>query len=150
MKIKHIILTLTTLLLTLSGCTRHNGDIGPYFGTWHVEKIEADGKEDDEYNDNLFFKFQSDVICMVVVNDAAHTRNEYWGTWSEDGNVLTLTYTYSDDKTQPGHSQYAPPAISHLPAGVSKLDIVRLKGDEMQLKYVSPNEITYKYYLKKW
>ncbi len=150
MRLGHIILTLATLVAILTGCTHHNGDIGPYFGTWHVEKMTIDGADDQAYGKNLFFKFQSDVICMVVVNDAEHTRSEYWGTWSEEGDKLTLKYTYGDDSTKPGSGRYAPPAVSHLPAGVSMLDIVKLKGSEMQLRYVNPENITYCYYLKKW
>ena len=150
MKIKRIIFSLTALVLMMCACTSHNGDIGPYFGTWHVEKMAIDGDDDANYDDNLFFKFQGDVICMVVVNDAAHTRAEYWGTWSECDDKLTLNYTYGDDNTKPGYGRYAPPAASHLPGGITILDIIKLKGGKMQLRYVSNEDVTYNYYLKKW
>lgn len=138
------------MTLLLSACTHHNGDIGPYFGTWKVDAITIDGNDDKEYADNMFWKFQSDVICMIVVDDTTHSRNEYWGTWSEDGPTLTLNYTYSDDRYQQGTSRYAPPAASHLPAGILNLRIVSQSGSEMQLEYTAGDGTSYSYNLTKW
>ena len=54
------ILSLLALLLTAS-CTRNHGDIGPWFGTWHVETITADGTPVTVVGD-YFFQFQSGVF----------------------------------------------------------------------------------------
>ena len=34
----------------MSGCTHNNGDIGPWFGTWQVTGIDADGAPLAEYD----------------------------------------------------------------------------------------------------
>ena len=31
------------VMLALGSCTRNHGDIGPWFGTWHVESITVGG-----------------------------------------------------------------------------------------------------------
>ena len=87
-----------TLLLTLGACTRNHGDIGIWFGTWHVESITAAG---DIYQyivpvdieGDYFFQFQSKVFRVSQVTDH-HQTIESFGTWeeSEDGNTMTIFF----------------------------------------------------------
>ena len=80
-----------TLLLTLGACTRNHGDIGIWFGTWHVENIS--GADSDAPDGDYFFQFQSKVFRVSCVGDHEEVIESY-GTWdeSEDGNTLTISF----------------------------------------------------------
>ncbi|MBD5371109.1 MAG: lipocalin family protein [Bacteroides sp.] len=144
------ITALLALLTAIWGCTRHNGDIGPWFGTWHVEAITVDGHPDGEYRGTLFMKFQGDVVNMTVVNDFEHTRADHWGRWSATSDELTLDYTYGDNITPAATGRYAPPAISLLPGGVTRLRILKLTGSRLELRYENAEGEVIDYFLKKW
>lgn len=148
--------TLTLALITAAiamihtGCTHNNGDIGPWFGTWHLDSVTIDGKTDGEYQGNIFWCFQSDVIRMVVVDDATHTRSDHWGTWSEDDNQLFLKYTYSDDTYKPGQGVYSPAHGIGLASGVTALTITSGPGSGLKLTHTLTTGETYTYVLSKW
>ena len=88
----HIIAALSVLIvLTLGACTRNHGDIGIWFGTWHVENITFNGTSINPKGD-YFFQFQSHVFRVSRVY--GHEQlDESFGTWeeSEDGK-LTVTF----------------------------------------------------------
>ena len=51
------------LLVTLAaGCTHNNGDIGSWFGTWNVERIEIDGVAQADYQGQYFFQFSLSLL----------------------------------------------------------------------------------------
>lgn len=137
-------------VIGLASCTHNNGDIGPWFGTWKLDRILVDGSVDGAYDGTVFWKFQSDVICMEQVDDLTHTRVEHWGTWSDGDGLLTLTFTYSDSNYPAGSFKYVPPVMTHLSAGVSGLEILRLNGSDMHLSYTSADGAVYQYILSKW
>ena len=84
-----IALSLVVLCLTVS-CTRNHGDIGPWFGTWHIESITAGGVPVNVEGD-YFFQFQSGVFR--VSNVSGHEQLvESFGTWDEDGNKMTIDF----------------------------------------------------------
>lgn len=148
-QIKEILLV-ALVGMALSACTHNDGNIGVYFGTWKVEEITIDGVADIDYRDNLFFQFQSGVFCMRRV-DEHHIAAVSWGTWEEvSDNVLRLSFVYSDDNNPEGSEKYSPLPESHLPKGVSDLDILQLTGSAMKLQYLAEDEIEYVYNLKKW
>ena len=96
---KHLqhILYIALLLLTTTACTHNDGDIGPWFGTWHVEEITIDGTALAGYSGEYFFQFQSSVFCFRAVEGE---MSEDWycsyGHWSEDTGASTLTITFPD------------------------------------------------------
>ena len=79
-------------VLLLSACTRNHGDIGIWFGTWHVEQITADGNPQNVEGD-YFFQFQSKVFRVSRVSGHEQLV-ESFGTWdeSEDGNTMTISF----------------------------------------------------------
>lgn len=77
-------------LLLMASCTRNHGDIGPWFGTWHVEQITAAGTPVNVEGD-YFFQFQSKVFRVSQVYGHEQLV-ESFGTWSEDGNTMTVDF----------------------------------------------------------
>lgn len=143
------ILLFLTVILSTPGCTQNDGDIGPWFGTWRLEQILVNGTPDSGYNRDILWKFQADVISMVAVNDVTHTVISSWGTWTHTDNTLTLNFTYSDTDNPAGSYKYTPPTATHLPAAISRLQVVSLSKGEIVLEYVSEQNINYTYKLAK-
>ena len=88
------ILLVAAMMLALGACTRNHGDIGMWFGTWHVESITMGGAPVSHEGD-YFFQFQSHAFRVSLVGDREHLV-ESFGTWdeSEDG-TLTITFPRS-------------------------------------------------------
>lgn len=153
----HRVASLAVIVLTgvLAGCTRNNGDIGDWFGTWQMTEVAADGVADEGYAANVFWKFQNNVISLVRVNTGTgeHSRSQVWGTWKDEDDYLFLDFTYSEDATPGdpnGTNQYIPLAETHLPYGeVSALRIESRKGGEVRLKYQAADGVAYMYTLNK-
>ena len=84
------IISLIAVLL-LGSCTRNHGDIGIWFGTWHVEQITAGGTRVNVEGD-YFFQFQNKVFRVSQVY--GHEQMvESFGTWEEtDGNKMTISF----------------------------------------------------------
>ena len=89
MKKTLFIISILSMLLTAS-CTRNHGDIGPWFGTWHVEQITAAGTPVNVEGD-YFFQFQNKVFRVSQVYGHEQLV-ESFGTWSEDGNTMTVDF----------------------------------------------------------
>lgn len=145
------LLLIAILALTPLSCVHNNGDIGDWFGTWRLESIKINGQPDTGYDHYIIWKFQSDMVVMVEADDILHERDERFGTWRQTGDLLELNFSYSTDGEETQASTYIPPAATHIPPGISVLDIVKLSKREIQLIYVSPdNNNEYFYTLKKW
>ena len=91
--LSYSITTTLTMLLMLASCTRNHGDIGIWFGTWHVEQITTDGNPVNVEGD-YFFQFQSKVFRVSQVYGHEQLINSY-GTWDE-GDDGTMTITFPD------------------------------------------------------
>ena len=145
-RLTYILLLAATLLL--GGCTQNDGNIGDWFGTWRLAEIQIDGQPDESYAGNVVWKFHSDIVSIMTVDDAEHEALPAWGTWSEAEGVLTLNFTYSDSDNPNEWDKYTPPASTHIPAGITRIDVVKLSTAEIVLKYVA-TDATYTYFLKK-
>ena len=79
-------------VLLLGACTRNHGDIGIWFGTWHVEQIMAGGTPVNVEGD-YFFQFQNKVFRVSQVYGHEQLV-ESFGAWSEseDGNGMVVTF----------------------------------------------------------
>lgn len=77
-------------------CTHNNGDIGIWFGTWHVEKIThvASGEPVATYHGTHFMQFQSSVI-RIVATDSLHNYEQSFGVW-DDATEGLLNITFPD------------------------------------------------------
>ncbi|MBQ6079969.1 MAG: lipocalin-like domain-containing protein [Muribaculaceae bacterium] len=93
MKKSLLYISLMMVMLALGSCTRNHGDIGPWFGTWHVESITVGGASvatDGDY----FFQFQNKVFRVSEVTDHEQLV-ESFGTWDE-GDDGTMTVIFPD------------------------------------------------------
>ena len=84
------------LSLTLGSCTRNHGDIGPWFGTWHVESITRGGDNYQyigpiDFEGDYFFQFQSKVFRVSLVTDRDKVV-ESFGTWEENDGKMTINF----------------------------------------------------------
>ena len=82
------------ILLTLGSCTRNHGDIGIWFGTWHVEQITADGTPVNVEGD-FFFQFQSKVFRVSQVYGHEQMVASY-GTWEENDGGSKMSVSFPD------------------------------------------------------
>lgn len=128
-----------SIILIATGCTHNNGDIGPLFGKWKLSEIAIDNKAYTEYSGNIFWSFQSSVICMTKVGQH-NSYAESYGSWQQSGDILTLRFP----------DEVYPPFAELKLQRNSDLQIIRLSGDEMILSYITTegSDIIYKF--KKW
>ena len=82
------------MMLTLGACTRNHGDIGIWFGTWHVENITIGGTAVNVEGD-YFFQFQSKVFRVSQVKGRDQLV-ESFGTWDENGVKMTIDFPDPD------------------------------------------------------
>lgn len=85
------------VVLALGACTRNHGDIGIWFGTWHVESITTGGMPVTVEGD-YFFQFQSHVFRVSLVRDHEQLA-ESFGTWEENEDSHTMTVSFPDADT---------------------------------------------------
>lgn len=141
------------LIAALSGCTRNNGDIGILFGTWQLDQIDTDNVPDTDYERNIFWKFQNDIIQLTKVYPEAVTPgySSVTGTWNEDNGYLFMNFTHHDGDPESGNDRYLPYPEMHLPYGVvSALQIEKMTSTEMVLHFTSPDDgQLYTYHLSK-
>lgn len=135
-------------ILFAGSCTCNNGDIGPWFGTWHLNEITVDGEPDEEYHGNIFWQFQNDVVCMLVRSDY-HGQKFHWGKWKEEPGKLILDYNHPPKPEIADPSIYSPPAAVHLPAQIITLTIDRFDSGKLQCTYHAADGTTYRYFLSK-
>lgn len=138
--INKILLLLLVTLSTIS-CTRNNGDIGDWFGTWRVDELTINGSPDPDYGPPyMIFKFHSSIVQIIWPDEANHGAPGCTGTWSQDDDKVTLRFDYD---------QYTPTTATHLDE-ITTLDILKLSKSTIELQYTNENGNTYYYKLKKW
>ena len=136
-------------IVSMTGCTHNNGDIGDWFGTWHLKSIAFNDSPDADYDGNIVWKFQNNIIEMIEADDAEHTALERFGTWSATDSELTLNFTHSDERYPAGTGIYQPLPATHLPAAVSTLRILKLSSSEIILQFDSEDNAVIVYTLRR-
>lgn len=127
-------------LLLLPACTRNNGDIGPWFGAWKVESITVDGAPRADYEGNLFFLFQSNVVKLSMVQDH-HESVDVNGNWEESSGNMHLSFP---------DPRFQPHAVTGLPAE-SDLAVTGPSKGRATLTWTNPdNGLVTVFQLKKW
>lgn len=135
----------------LQGCTSNDGNIGPWFGSWSLTGMTADGTVPADFTPGAtVWEFQADVVHITRRADHSTLDRSSWGTWSESSDLLILDFTHSQTGVAPGTGDYSAPTWLGLPANaVSELTIVSHPGRQMRLSFNSPEGVTYQYTLEK-
>lgn len=122
--------------LCLTGCMQHNGDIGYWFGTWHLESISVNGTDDPLYEGNFFFQFQTDKVRLSRISTTyPELLDECFGRWAQTDNTLTLDFSY----TSASGSYWTPWAGTYLAKGVNVLNINTLTSKRLVLTLNDPD-----------
>lgn len=156
-KIYTVLMAVMSMLM-LAGCTHNGGDIGKFFGTWHLDNISAHRLDEEgapaysiESVDSVFWSFQSDVVMMQRLLPY-HEYDRRWGTWREADGELSLDFTHSGDGIPPGTGMYYILEGLYLPPdGKVVLRIREMDKLSMVLTYDDiTGETRYTYYFTKW
>ncbi len=89
-----LITFICAVLLLLGSCTRNHGDIGIWFGTWHVEQITAGGTPVNVEGD-YFFQFQNKVFRVSQVYGHEQLV-ESFGIWDENEEIGKMAVDFPD------------------------------------------------------
>ena len=130
-------------MLAMTSCTENNGDIGLWFGTWHVEQIDMDNSPIDGYMGNDFFQFQSTVFQLRYTDDL-HTEKQTTGRWQDNGNEIVVTFP---DEKLVWVFLYG---IDMSKDAANHFKVESLTSKEAVLELKATNGHTYRYHLKKW
>ncbi len=136
----YTIAILFVAVLSMTSCTHNNGDIGPYFGLWHVETIECDGIRTD-YEGTHFFAFQSTVFQLRYTDDV-QTEAYTVGTWTETDAGIDVRF--------PDEQLWWTSLTGIAWDQVNHFTVESLSGKNMVLSLVNADGHTYRYTLKKW
>ena len=124
--------------MTLVSCTRNHGDIGIWFGTWHVESIMADGTHIN-VNGDYFFQFQNKVFRISLVSDHEQTI-ESFGTW-DDSTEGKMIISFPD----PTVYYLVMPGLE----SINSFTIISSSSREVTFSKVDNAGVNYSYHLKK-
>lgn len=130
---------LLLFLLAHTSCLQNGGNIGDIFGKWVLVRIDGDNIKPPVQNGNLFLSFQKDVI-KIQRDNGHHGISEIFGSFQIDNDFLYLSFPEEDQ----------PPFEETGFDRNCKLQILKLTGTEMELRYHISTEQSLFYYLKKW
>lgn len=146
---KRYLASVLLLLLSLTGCTRNNGDIGNWFGKWQLEQLTIGGVPDSFVAEGRFFwDFQNDIVRIDCVQPYEHEVDYCIGTWSQPSdNTMIINFSHTSDE----NIFHTPFGALHFPADEPfTLTIVSDSGKECVMKRVDESTLTeYCYYLRK-
>lgn len=135
--IYRIFLAMAAVVLAF-GCTTNNGPHHPIYGMWKVTEIEIDGTPMENYNGNLFFQFQNDVVHMAGLSYT-------YGMWKEhdDYKVIDMWFELKD--------QVPAPETHFISDGVNTCKVITLTSSRFVFDMTnSASESVYRYTMEKW
>lgn len=135
------------LFMALSGCTKNNGDIGLWFGLWHLDSIEIDGEPDATYDGHYYFLFQGKVFCIRWVDELQHEYFESYAQWQEGDDGTTMTISFLDNRYMPQINSSVP---KNYLSTVTTLTVDTITSKNLVMHYTSDNATTYTYHLTHW
>lgn len=147
---RYWILFVSVVVMALSSCHANHGDIGYFYGQWSLRSLTIDDEEADFDVKVFFWKFQNDIIEIQKFFEF-HDYYICLGTWEEADNVLMLNFDHKEMiDGEENWVRYTPPSELGLPArSVSSLQIEKLTGSDMVLRFDRPDGKVYRYTFKK-
>ncbi len=137
------------IAIAASGCTRNDGDIGPWFGQWKLVALTCDDAPVADYGDNIFFSFQNNVFQIITVK-GEFDEAICWANWTDGGSVITIDFAHREDGSGDVDWNYTPPAILGFSHEKTVLHVDKLSGSEIVLRQSLDGAQVYTYRLKKW
>lgn len=134
----YILFILAAFVLAGAGCTRNNGDIGSWFGTWQVVSITSGDGNVEKLPCTVIVKFQSDIIQTCEQFDH-HEYYDYWANWRRTGDTLIID----------GVKKSIAPALKLPGNSVVELEIVQAPGSVMVWRYLDSEGNSTEYNLKR-
>ena len=128
--------------MLLTACTHNDGDVGVLHGMWRVTAIEVDGEKLNDYSGTLYFEFQTGVHCQKLVNEQTYECEDQYASWRYQ-NEKEIIIDFCDNR-------YRPIEITKMQMGQNLLQMEKVKGNSVDMLYVAPNGVEYRYKLKKW
>lgn len=108
------ILIIISLLAIFIACRTNNGDIGPLYGQWILAGLTLDGEPDSIECSDFSFGFQNNIL-YIAHQTGYHEFTESFGTWTLDGDDLTLNFTHTADQHPENGIKFNPPVELHIP-----------------------------------
>jgi len=142
-KTLYTLMIMVAAIVSMTSCTHNNGDIGPWFGLWHIESVQKDGAAINGYNGTNFFAFQTSVFQLRYTDDY-QTEQQTTGMWQDLGNEITVTFP---DQIIIWTQFYG---IDMTKDAVNRFKVESITGKDMVLTLASSDGHNYRYILKKW
>ena len=118
------------LAYATSGCTRNDGDIGPWFGTWQVTFITIDGVPDADYDGTVIMKFQNSILSSMTYNPE-HSPTTFNAQWSCRDDVMTILIPDDTSGLAPGLGLPWLPELT--------LRVLQISGKRAELQWTDPD-----------
>lgn len=137
-----LLVAVTILALAAASCTHNNGDIGPWFGIWHVDQVTCDTTGGDTVSmggTDYFMNFQATVIMTRGVRER-HNVAEDFGSWQETDGQLIISYSDPDRSV---------PSLPGVTRGDNYFTIEQRGDKHMVLRLVTADAVGYRYTLRK-
>lgn len=142
------ILMLLVVILAMTSCTKNDGNIGYWFGLWHLDAIELNEEPDTAYDGNYYFKFQGKVFSISWINEATHDYIEKFAQWEASDDDKSLTINFIDNRYLPTFGDTFP---NNYLATVTTLNVITLNNTTMVLQHVDNDTgLTVTYHLTRW
>ena len=144
--ISHITLAVLAIFV-LGSCSKNNGDIGYWFGLWHLDSIEVNGEVDNNYDGNYYFLFQGKVFCVRYVYEGNHENIDAFAEWKESDDKKYVTINFIDDRYSPNFGSDAP---NNYLSTMNTLKVDTLTSSTMVLSHTLDDGTTVTYRLTLW
>ncbi len=127
------------MMVTMSACY-NDGDIGNLYGFWRIESYTIDGEDAmTEMVENTIFSFQNDIVQVKWPVDDYLTYNYTTGTWTREGNEMSLNFTHHDDQYAHGTGIYEAPAwLSMTSSEIMHMTYTSDASHRFNLSWVDP------------
>lgn len=147
-KIFSYILLISVLFFPMQSCMQWNGDIGDWFGSWHLESMYIDGEQDTGYKGDIMVSFQGKIVNLAYME-----VGEIYAAWSYAGMTLTLIAGYEAGSGASMPSRFDPfPIALHFPKGEDMVEVVvtSMTNKSMQWQYIDAQGQLITYNFKKY
>ena len=82
------IISFILIISTFFSCTRNDGNIGPWFGMWRIERIIKN--EIEESINDKYICYQSQVVCLRLIKEN-HEYEECYGLYEIRNDKIAFT-----------------------------------------------------------